>query len=216
MPALRRRLTYANVTASLALFIALGGGAYAAVTLPKNSVGAAQLKKNSVSSTKVKDRSLLKKDFKTGQLPAGPKGDTGAPGAKGDKGDKGDTGQVPAQAPPTTITSFQNSWSAYDSGTPATTDDTPARFWKDFGGVVHLEGAVTHVAGVGDGSVIFQLPEGFRPAANYLNFAVVTTGFSDFNEVLGMLDIGNDGNVFYEGGNPEYFSLDGVTFRAAP
>jgi hypothetical protein len=83
------RLTYANVTASLALFIALGGGAYAAATLPKNSVGPAQIKKNAVSSTKVKDGSLLKKEFKAGQLPAGA---TGPAGAKGDKGDAGANG----------------------------------------------------------------------------------------------------------------------------
>lgn len=83
------RLTYSNVVASLALFIALGGGAYAAATLPKNSVGPAQIKKNAVSSTKVKDGSLLKKDFKAGQLPAGA---TGATGPKGDKGDPGTNG----------------------------------------------------------------------------------------------------------------------------
>jgi hypothetical protein len=40
----------------------------------------------------VKDHSLLAKDFKTGQLPAGPKGDTGATGLQGQKGDKGDKG----------------------------------------------------------------------------------------------------------------------------
>ena len=34
----RLRVTYANVTATLALFVALGGGAYAATALPANSV----------------------------------------------------------------------------------------------------------------------------------------------------------------------------------
>jgi hypothetical protein len=76
----------------LALGLALTGTAYAA-TLPKDSVGTRQLKngavsakeikRNAVSSSKVKNRSLLAKDFKSGQLPAGPKGD------KGDKGDPG-------------------------------------------------------------------------------------------------------------------------------
>ncbi|HEV7615273.1 MAG TPA: hypothetical protein VGO36_03485 [Solirubrobacterales bacterium] len=50
----RPRLSYANVIATLALFIALGGGAYAASQLPKNSVGAKQLKKNSVTAAKIK------------------------------------------------------------------------------------------------------------------------------------------------------------------
>ena len=35
---IRNRLTYANVMATVALFIALGGVSYAAVKLPKNSV----------------------------------------------------------------------------------------------------------------------------------------------------------------------------------
>ena len=92
---LRSRLTYANVMSTIAVFVVLGGGAYAAATLPKNSVGTAQLKKNAVTAAKVKDRSLLAKDFKAGQLAAGatgPTGPTGPGGPKGDKGDKGDPG----------------------------------------------------------------------------------------------------------------------------
>ena len=89
---LRNRLTYANVISSIALFVVLGGGAYAATTLPKNSVGAKQIKKNAVSSTKVKDGSLLKKDFKSGQLPAGAAGPAGATGPTGPGGAAGPTG----------------------------------------------------------------------------------------------------------------------------
>lgn len=46
----RTGLTYANVVATIALFLALGGGAYAAVTLPKNSVKAKQIAKNAVGA----------------------------------------------------------------------------------------------------------------------------------------------------------------------
>ena len=87
MSRIRTSLSYANVTATVAVFIALGGGAYAAITLPANSVGKKQIKKNAVVSKKVKDQSLLRKDFKAGQLPAGPQG---APGPQGDKGDPGE------------------------------------------------------------------------------------------------------------------------------
>jgi hypothetical protein len=52
-----------NVVASLALFIALGGGAYAAAKLPKNSVGPTQLRKNAVTSSKVKNHSLHRQDL---------------------------------------------------------------------------------------------------------------------------------------------------------
>jgi hypothetical protein len=91
------------VIACIALAVALGGTSYAAITLPRNSVGTAQLKRNAVNSAKVKNFSLLRADFKRGQLPAGPRGPqglqggTGAAGAKGDKGDKGDPG--PATGP---------------------------------------------------------------------------------------------------------------------
>jgi hypothetical protein len=98
MIGLRKRLTYANAMSSIALFVALGGGAYATTQLQKNSVGASQLKANSVTSGKVKNGSLLSVDFKAGQIPAGaagasgpagPKGDTGAAGPKGDTGAPG-------------------------------------------------------------------------------------------------------------------------------
>jgi hypothetical protein len=78
------------LVALLALFVALGGTGYAALTLPRNSVGSKQLKKNAVtgkkirknavSSLKVQDFSLLSKDFRAGELPSGDKGDTGPPG----------------------------------------------------------------------------------------------------------------------------------------
>jgi hypothetical protein len=50
---LRPKLTYSNVIASIALFIALGGAAVAA-GLPKNSVGPKQLKKGAVTSAKLR------------------------------------------------------------------------------------------------------------------------------------------------------------------
>src|SRR4051794_27323027 len=80
---LRSRLTYANLTATLALFIALGGGAYAAVKLPKNSVTTAQ----------VRNGSLLSRDFKKGQLPKGARGDKGETGASGAQGPQGPAGK---------------------------------------------------------------------------------------------------------------------------
>jgi hypothetical protein len=91
-----RRPSPAMVVALLALFVAMGGTGYAALKLPKNSVkatqiaktavGASEIKTGGVGTSEVKNRSLLAKDFKAGQLPAGPqglKGDTGAPGAPG-------------------------------------------------------------------------------------------------------------------------------------
>jgi hypothetical protein len=98
----RPKLTYANVVASLALFVALGGSSYAAFSLGKNSVrseniGKEQVRgsdiaKNAVTSPKVKDFSLIAQDFKAGQLPAGPAGPKGDKGATGPKGAQGPAG----------------------------------------------------------------------------------------------------------------------------
>ena len=51
---LRTQLSFANVTAALALFIALGGTSYAAVTLQKNSVGAREIRAAAVGSSEVR------------------------------------------------------------------------------------------------------------------------------------------------------------------
>lgn len=60
MSRLRGNLTYANVTATLALFLVLAGGSAIAAKqlLPKNSVGTAQLKNGAVTGAKIKDGSV--------------------------------------------------------------------------------------------------------------------------------------------------------------
>src|SRR5690242_708372 len=73
MKAIRARLSYANVVATLALVLALGGVSYAAIKLPKNSVGTKQIKKNAVTGAKVKKRTLTGKDInlkKLGTVPS--------------------------------------------------------------------------------------------------------------------------------------------------
>ena len=83
----------------LALVVALGGTSYAALHLGKNSVGAKQLKKGAVRSAKVADGSLLARDFKAGQLPAGAPGPQGVPGPQGEAGAKGDQGPAGPAGP---------------------------------------------------------------------------------------------------------------------
>jgi hypothetical protein len=87
-----------NVVAYLALFVALGGSSYAAVTLAPGSVrtaalanGAVTNKKlaaNAVRSANVANRSLTRADFKAGALRGAPgePGSNGAPGAPGRNG----------------------------------------------------------------------------------------------------------------------------------
>src|SRR5919197_1114748 len=99
---LRHRPSPAIVLACMALLLALGGVSWAATALPRNSVGTAQLKNNAVTSRKVRNHSLLRIDFKNGQVPrgpAGPAGPTGAAGPKGATGARGPTGPAGARGP---------------------------------------------------------------------------------------------------------------------
>jgi hypothetical protein len=100
MKKITRQLTFANVVACIALFVALGGASYAAFKLPKNSVGTKQLKKNAVTSAKVRNGSLLAQDFKAGQLPAGKTGPQGVTGAPGKAGAPGTSAASPATGLP--------------------------------------------------------------------------------------------------------------------
>ena len=99
------------MTATLALFAALGGSAYAAATInggdvangsltsadvrngslksrdiDNGSLTGSDLKNGSVTSSDVDDASLLAADFKAGELPAGPAGATGPTGPQGAPG----------------------------------------------------------------------------------------------------------------------------------
>lgn len=71
MKTLANKLSYANVVATLALFIALGGVSWAAVKLPKNSVGSAQIKKNAITSAKIKKNAITGTKIKNGSLTGG-------------------------------------------------------------------------------------------------------------------------------------------------
>jgi hypothetical protein len=60
---MRRHLTYANVMATLAVFLVLGGGAYAAFHLPKNSV-----RSRNIVNGQVKNKDLAPPSFKDAGL----------------------------------------------------------------------------------------------------------------------------------------------------
>jgi hypothetical protein len=82
----RRRLSYANVMATLAVFIALAGASYAAIKITgkqvvNGSLTGKDIKKESVAINRL-----------SGKLPAGPQGEPGPKGDTGPSGPTGDTG----------------------------------------------------------------------------------------------------------------------------
>jgi hypothetical protein len=100
-----------NAVGYVALFTALGGTSYAAVTLAPGSVktkalanGAvtsAKLAQNSVGSANVRNHSLVANDFKAGSLSSvlGPSGASGGKGATGPQGPTGQAGSAGTQGP---------------------------------------------------------------------------------------------------------------------
>jgi hypothetical protein len=105
------RLTYSGVTATMALFLALGGSSYAALSIgggdirngtvtgsdikneslksrdvDNGKLTGTDLKNGSVTTSDIDDASLLAADFKAGELPAGPTGPQGPAGAQGSAG----------------------------------------------------------------------------------------------------------------------------------
>jgi hypothetical protein len=104
---MRQHLSYANVMATAAVFIALGGSSYAAIKITgknvkngsltgadiKNStLGGSDIRAGAIKSGDVANGSLLQQDFAAGQLPTGPqgpRGDTGPQGAQGPTGEQG-------------------------------------------------------------------------------------------------------------------------------
>ena len=91
MKRLRKRLSYANVTATLALFVALGGSSYAvtrnsvgAAALRPNSVGKSEIQRYAVRTSEIEDQSIRLRDITLSTRRAlteqGPRGPQGPPG----------------------------------------------------------------------------------------------------------------------------------------
>jgi len=226
---LRGRLTYANVMVTALAFVVLGGGAYAANQLPKNSVGSPQIKKNAVKTgdiarNAVKVGKLDKEAVKAGKLAknAVPTNRLRNDAVTGDKVNEATLSTVPSAQTSNSIVppegwhevgapgeaGFQNGWSNAGAGFES------AAFYKDHEGGVHLKGVVSG----GGAAIVFQLPPGYRPApSRQLAQPVVCSGpgCEDGQGLLLIFGSGLapevDGALVVPG---ETAGFDGVTFRA--
>jgi hypothetical protein len=67
---MRPRLSFANVTSMLALFVALGGTSYAAVNLTANDVNKSHLRKNSVGKSEIRARAVGRSEVASNSIGA--------------------------------------------------------------------------------------------------------------------------------------------------
>ena len=86
---LRGRLTYANVTATVALFVALGGSSYAALTVTGRDV-----QDGSLTGKDIRSRSISSVDLAHSATAARRRGRRGPRGRRGAPGDSGATDVV--------------------------------------------------------------------------------------------------------------------------
>lgn len=107
------RLTYANLMSTVAVFVALGGSSYAALSITgkdvKNaSLTGADVKNSSLTGADVRDGSLAAKELSRAARDSlrsqsgerGPKGDPGDRGPRGESGLPGSAGAEGPQGPP--------------------------------------------------------------------------------------------------------------------
>jgi hypothetical protein len=142
---LRHRPSPAIVIACVALLLALGGVSWAATALPRNSVGTAQLRNNAVTSSKVRNHSLLRVDFKNGQIPRGARGPVGPAGPTGATGPKGTTGARGPTGPAGSAGAANIKWALVradativaQSGGISMTSHSTGNYILDFGGAIN-------------------------------------------------------------------------------
>ena len=196
-----------NVVAYLALFVALGGSAYAVTALDRNSV-----KSKHIVNGQVKRADIAANAVNASKLAAN--------AVNADKLASDTWHEVATASGLGTFFGFVNA-----AGTPdcywqnVGGEHQTAAFFRDVEGIVHLKGLVQMVdepnaQPCGDAEVdIFQLPEGYRPEAK-AHFATVTDAkpgrvavFPDGTVLIAAPGTLDDAHAFV--------SLDGLDFPAA-
>jgi hypothetical protein len=150
--------------ATVAVFLALSGGAYAAIHLPRNSIGTRQIRNGSITPPKLSP--AAKNSLRGAAGPAGPRGAAGAEGAQGPRGFDG----APGERGPSDVYTFTGNpvtLLAGESATVATLEVPAAEYMvtgevnaRSHGGELHcqieLDGSAENLPStlkLGDGEV---------------------------------------------------------------
>jgi hypothetical protein len=224
---IKSKLTYANVMATIAVFIALGGASYAAFHLPKNSVKSKNIVNGQVKQADVSHTVTV----------AGAQTATNAQHAT-----SADTATDSTKLGGTNASAFAlngaedwnapvlNDGSVGGSQQPGTSchwtnyggEQNPAGYFRDRAGVVHLRGFVlakngtsNNCSALPDDLIVTILPAGYRPESRE-GIATIS------NNLPGRINVLPTGEVEIEEDFPlwanalTWVSLDGISFRCAP
>jgi len=213
MRQIKGKLSYANVMVTILAFIVLGGAAYAATKLPKNSVGTKQIKNQAVTGAKIKKGTITGTNInlaKLGTVPSATTANTASTAGTANALAAMESTRLvgaPGQPP------FLDGSSNPPSGGPFKVQEVG--FYKDHDGIVHLEG----VAKLGKEEnpikgLIFQLPPGFRPpsgVADIFEFGE-KSAFFVFGSNVSIAGKNLEGDVYSVAEETAF--LNGITFRA--
>ncbi len=179
--ALRARLSYANVTATLALFLSLGAVSWAAIELPRNSVRSVNIVRGQVKRTDIGKRAVNRpriapnavnrSRIAPNAVDGGRVADASLTGSDLAPFSIGATRIAPAELPhrvgdpgePQFASNGQRTW------TTLAGPGSHLVFYRDQLGNVHLEGAALCISASNacddiTAGLIFTLPPGYRPA----------------------------------------------------
>jgi hypothetical protein len=230
MSSIRRRLSYANVMATLAVFIAIGGTATAAVVVSSNS----QVAKDTISGHKpptgkhsnIIGGSVNATDLATQAVTAGK---IAAPEAWHAVAAGSNPGNACSDATKTAVfcTDLTNGGTVWTPWKNFGGGNATAAFYKDQLGIVHLKGLVVPPdQGVTPSSPfrreIFRLPGAYGPQSTRVFPSVGQASYGQ-EVAQGRVDVQSDGQVVIEqdcvtttsgcSANLGYLSLEGISFR---
>jgi hypothetical protein len=198
------------VVAITALVLAMVGTGYAAVNLPKKSVGTAQLKANAVTNAKIKNKTITGKKLNLKKLGVVPNATHAS------------VADIASSVPPNAVhvigaagePGFQSGSSNF--GSLGEGINVPgASFLKDHDNIVHLEGIVKKGTGGPIPGTLFQLPPGFRPPSGTIDILTEaeenTILIAGSNVVISGTDISG---LVIASGSEEAAILTGLSFFA--
>ena len=237
MKRLRDRLTYANVMASIALFLSLGAVSWAAIQLPRNSVRSVNIIRGQVKRTDIGKRavngpriapgSINRSRIAPNAIDGGRVADASLTGSDLAPFSIGATRIAPAEQPhrvgaagePQFASNNQRTWTSLAS------PGTDLVFYRDQLGNVHLEGTALCISASDAcndiaAGLIFTLPPGYRPAQTVTFLVNSGTGPDPGSVLVTGLESSDPGEVRVlrindSGGDAGNLSLDPVEFRAA-
>jgi hypothetical protein len=237
---LRQRLGYAEVMATVAVFVALGGSSYA---LTGGSIGSRELKDNAIRSADLRDNGVRARDVRNGTLGTADVHDDALTGAdirestletvpSASTANRAATAERAARSESADLAaSIKAPEGFHEVGTRGGPPFNPGcenytaspafpsvGFYKDHEGVVHLKGAYQCT---GAGALAFNLPAGYRPAAGLAHTQAIAcfgggncpASHTTLVQVIGSgFAPGADGGILADA---SIAILDGITFRAA-